>query len=323
MQAMIEIDNLRKSFGDELVLDNISLTIEKNDIFGLLGVSGAGKSTLLRCINGLEKFEQGSLKVDGIEVKGLSGEEMKEFRKDIGMIFQNFSLLERSNVYDNIALPMKCWGYSNAEIDKRVKELLELVELEEKIHSKPRELSGGQKQRVAIARALTMNPKLLLCDEATSALDPSITTSILRLLRRINQELEVTIIVVTHQMNVVKQVCNNMAILSKGKVESIGKVEDIFIDNPPILEELLGGSTFVNYPSQGVNIEIMQRHENLKNNILSELTIATNVEYVVVWGGLDKYRDKVLGSFVINIKESGKEKVINYLDEKQVEWREL
>ena len=126
---MIEINNLRKSFNDNLILDNINLTIEKNDIFGLLGVSGAGKSTLLRCINGLEKFDQGSLVVDGIEVKNQSEKEMRKFRKDIGMIFQHFSLLERNDVHQNVALPMKCWGYSNVEIDKRVKDLLELVEL--------------------------------------------------------------------------------------------------------------------------------------------------------------------------------------------------
>ena len=135
----------------------------------------------------------------------------------MGMIFQHFSLLERNDVYENVALPMKCWGYSKAEIDKRVKDLLELVELKEKIHAKPRELSGGQKQRVAIARALAMNPKLLLCDEATSALDPSITTSILQLLKKINQELKVTIIVVTHQMDVVKQVCNQYGYFKQRK----------------------------------------------------------------------------------------------------------
>ena len=320
---MIEINNLRKSFNDNLILDNINLTIEKNDIFGLLGVSGAGKSTLLRCINGLEKFDQGSLKVDGIEVKNQSEKEMRKFRKDIGMIFQHFSLLERNNVYENVALPMKCWGYSNAEIDKRVKDLLELVELKDKIHSKPRELSGGQKQRVAIARALTMNPKLLLCDEATSALDPSITTSILQLLKKINQELKVTIIVVTHQMNVVKQVCNNMAILSKGKMEAVGKVEDIFFDNPPVLEELLGSSRLENYPSQGINIEIVARNDASRDTILAELAIATKVKYSVVWGGLDKYRDKILGYFVINIQEHDKEKVTHYLSENHVEWREV
>lgn len=320
---MIEITNLKKSFGDNVILDNINLTIEKNDIFGLIGVSGAGKSTLLRCINGLETFDQGSLKVDGVEVKNQSEIEMRKFRKEMGMIFQHFSLLERNNVYENVALPMKCWGYPKAEIDKRVKDLLELVELKDKIHAKPRELSGGQKQRVAIARALAMNPKVLLCDEATSALDPKITSSILQLLRRINRELKVTIVVVTHQMEVVKQVCNNMAILSKGKIESVGKVEDIFFDNPPVLEELLGSSRIENYPSSGVNIEIIERNDTTKDHLLAEIAIETKVKFSVVWGGLDKYRDKVLGYFVINLQESDKEKVTHYLNENHVEWREV
>ncbi len=160
------------------------------------------------------------MKVNDVEVKNLNEKELRAFRKNIGMIFQQFSLLERKTVYENVALPMECWGYKKQDIDKKVKELLELVELGDKIKSKPKELSGGQKQRVAIARALTLDPQILLCDEATSALDPSITNSILELLKKINRELGITIVVVTHQMNVVKQVCNKMAILSKGNLEA-------------------------------------------------------------------------------------------------------
>ncbi len=217
---MIEISNLQKFYGDTKVLRDINVEINKGDIYGLLGVSGAGKSTLLRCINGLESYEAGSLKVNDVEVKNLNEKELRAFRKNIGMIFQQFSLLERKTVYENVALPMECWGYKKQDIDKKVKELLELVELGDKIKSKPKELSGGQKQRVAIARALTLDPQILLCDEATSALDPSITNSILELLKKINRELGITIVVVTHQMNVVKQVCNKMAILSKGNLEA-------------------------------------------------------------------------------------------------------
>ena len=171
---MIEISNLQKCYGDIKVLRDINVEIHKEDIYGLLGVSGAGKSTLLRCINGLESYEGGSLKVNGVEVKDLNEKELREFRKNIGMIFQQFSLLERKTVYENVALPMNCWGYKKQDIDKKVKELLNLVELGDKLNSKPRELSGGQKQRVAIARALTLNPQILLCDEATSSLDPAV-----------------------------------------------------------------------------------------------------------------------------------------------------
>ncbi|KEJ00866.1 methionine ABC transporter ATP-binding protein [Clostridium botulinum] len=320
---MIEISNLQKFYGDTKVLRDINVEIDKGDIYGLLGVSGAGKSTLLRCINGLESYEAGSLKVNDVEVKNLNEKELRAFRKNIGMIFQQFSLLERKTVYENVALPMECWGYKKQDIDKKVKELLELVELGDKINSKPRELSGGQKQRVAIARALTLDPQILLCDEATSALDPSITNSILELLKRINRELGITIVVVTHQMNVVKQVCNKMAILSKGNLEAKGKVEDIFLDKPKVLEELLGELEDNVIPKRGVNIEIIERESIQKSLLLSSLAIDTKVKYSLVWGGTDKYRDKVLGAFIINIKNDDKSKIINYLNEKHIEWREV
>lgn len=320
---MIEISNLQKCYGNIKVLDDINVNIKNQDIYGLLGVSGAGKSTLLRCINGLESYEQGSLKVDGVEVKDLNEKELREFRKNIGMIFQHFSLLERKNVYENVALPMRCWGYKGNDIERKVKELLDLVELGDKIKAKPRELSGGQKQRVAIARALTLNPKILLCDEATSALDPNITNSILELLTKINKELGITMVVVTHQMNVVKQVCNEMAILSKGKLEAKGKVEDIFLDKPKVLGELLGESKYNILPQKGINIEVIERNEIKRGSSLAELAIATGVKYSIVWGGLDKYRNQVLGSFVINIDKDDKVKVINFLNEQKIEWREI
>lgn len=320
---MIEISKLQKFYGDTEVLRNINVEIDKGDIYGLVGISGAGKSTLLRCINGLEFYEAGSLKVNGIEVKNLNEKKLRAFRKNIGMIFQQFSLLERKTVYENVALPMECWGYKRQDIDKKVKELLELVELGDKINSKPRQLSGGQKQRVAIARALTLDPEILLCDEATSALDPNITNSILELLKKINRELGITIVVVTHQMDVVKHVCNKMAILSKGNLEAKGKVEDIFLDKPKVLEELLGELEDSVIVKKGVNIEIIERENIQESSILSSLAIDTKVKYSLIWGGTDKYRDKVLGSFIINIKSDDKSKIINYLNENHIEWREV
>ncbi|AJD30319.1 methionine ABC transporter ATP-binding protein [Clostridium sporogenes] len=320
---MIEISKLQKFYGDTEVLRNINVEIDKGDIYGLVGISGAGKSTLLRCINGLEFYEAGSLKVNGIEVKNLNEKKLRAFRKNIGMIFQQFSLLERKTVYENVALPMECWGYKRQDIDKKVKELLELVELGDKINSKPRQLSGGQKQRVAIARALTLDPEILLCDEATSALDPNITNSILELLKKINRELGITIVVVTHQMDVVKHVCNKMAILSKGNLEAKGKVEDIFLDKPKVLEELLGELEDSVIVKKGVNIEIIERENIQESSILSSLAIDTKVKYSLIWGGTDKYRDKVLGSFIINIKSDDKPKIVNYLNEKHIEWREV
>ena len=318
---MIEIKGLKKSFDGLNVLENITFTIEENDIFGLMGVSGAGKSTLLRCINGLEKFDEGSLKVNGIEVKDIPKTKIRQFRKNIGMIFQHFSLLERDNVYNNIAFPMKCWCYSKTDIDKRVRELAGLVELSDKLSSKPRELSGGQKQRVAIARALSMEPKILLCDEATSALDPNITGSILDLLKKINKDLKVTIVVVTHQMEVLKRICNNAVIMSGGKIATAGRVEDIFIDRPPVLYELLGKSAQRRQSESGIELEIIRRRDNQNSKALSELTKETGVVFSLVWGGLDDYGDKLLGSFIINIDKEDKEKVINYLENKNIEWR--
>lgn len=217
---LIEIKGIRKSFGDLQVLHGVDLHIEKGKIFGLAGRSGTGKSTLLRCINGLETYDEGNLIVEGIEVKSLSEKDLRVFRKDIGMIFQQFSLLSRLTVYENIALPLRCWKYSNSYIDAKVKELLDVIGIPDKINAKPRELSGGQKQRVAIARALSMNPKLLLCDEATSALDPKTAKSIIGLLNKINQDLGITIIIVTHQMSVLRSACEEIAILQDGKIEA-------------------------------------------------------------------------------------------------------
>lgn len=319
---MIKISNLYKAYGDLLVLDDVNLEIKKGDIYGLVGVSGAGKSTLLRCINGLESYDQGTLKVDGVDIKTLNRYELRKFRSNIGMIFQQFSLLERKTVYENIALPLQCWKYKKADIDKKVRELLELVELKDKVNIKPRELSGGQKQRVAIARALTLNPKILLCDEATSALDPNITKSILQLLRKINKELQITIIIVTHQMPVVKQVCSNMSILSKGKVEISGRVEDIFLDKPKILYEVLGKEQEY-LPDNGINIEILRREKSSNNSILSEMAIATQTVFSIVLGSLDHYKDDIKGSIVINVQAEDREKIINYLNMQNIEWRKM
>ena len=203
---MIKMQNVKKSFGKTEVLKDISLNINQGEIYGLIGHSGAGKSTLLRCINALEDYNEGSIKVMDKEVKLLSEKGKRELRKELGMIFQGFNLLSRKNVFQNVALPLEVWGYDKAFINKRVNELLEIVGLSEKAKSKPAELSGGQKQRVAIARALALEPKILLCDEATSALDPKTTKDILSLLEDINKKLGITIVVVTHQMEVVKQI---------------------------------------------------------------------------------------------------------------------
>ena len=267
---MIDINNLIKSYGELQVLKGIDLHIEKKEIFGLIGRSGTGKSTLLRCINGLETYDTGSLIVDGTDVKSLSEDDLRVFRKDVGMIFQQFSLLNRLSVYENIALPLKCWKYDNAYIDKKVKDLLEIIDIPDKINAKPKELSGGQKQRVAIARALAMDPKILLCDEATSALDPKTAKSIISLLNKINKDLGITIILVTHQMSVLRSACERIAILEDGKVEAKGLVEDIFLEQPPALKNLIGHKDLV-VPQTGINIEIFFSKENSSNPIITKM----------------------------------------------------
>lgn len=319
---MIEITNLQKSFGENTVLKNINLTIQDGEIYGLIGVSGAGKSTLLRCINGLECYDGGSLKIDGVEVDSLSKKDMRQFRSAIGMIFQQFHLMDRMTVYQNIALPMKCWGRSKADIDRRVCELLALVELENKRDAKPRELSGGQKQRVAIARALAMDPKILLCDEATSALDPNITGSILKLLRRINKELGLTIIVVTHQMEVVKQICNRVSVLSNGVLICTGDVKDVFLKQTDSLGELFSDSCEISLPDTGTNIEILFCAQE-DPSLLSEMAISTGVPFQIVWSKLDRYSTGAYGSYVINIAPGESTKIETFLNKAQVEWRVL
>ncbi|MDU3723240.1 MAG: methionine ABC transporter ATP-binding protein, partial [Clostridium celatum] len=237
---MIKMQNVKKSFGDIEVLKDISLNINEGEIYGLIGHSGAGKSTLLRCINALEDYNDGSIVVMDKEVNKLTEKEKRVFRKDLGMIFQGFNLLNRKTVYDNVALPLQVWGEDKACIKKRVNELLEIVGLSDKAKSKPKELSGGQKQRVAIARALALEPKILLCDEATSALDPKTTKDILSLLDDINKKLGITIVVVTHQMEVVKQICQRVALLQGGVLVAEGKAEEVFLRPEVSLKKFLG-----------------------------------------------------------------------------------
>ena len=315
---MISIKGVNKSFDKSDVLKDISLDIRKGEIFGLVGHSGAGKSTLLRCINGLEKYNDGSIKVNDLEVKLLTSKEIRSFRKDLGMIFQHFSLLERRNVYENVALPLECWGYSKEDKEKRVNELLELVGLNDKKNSRPKELSGGQKQRVAIARALALNPKILLCDEATSALDPKTTKSILSLLREINEKLDITIIIVTHQMEVVKEICERVAIMEDGQVLAVGNTEDLFLKNPKALKTLIGEDEIL--PLEGINIKLYFPKDNSNDSIITAMARELNIDFSIVWGKLERFREDVLGSLVINIKKEQINEVSKYLDSKNMDW---
>lgn len=229
---MIELVHLSKTFqvsdGTVEALRDITLHIERGDIYGIIGMSGAGKSTLVRCINMLERPTSGQVIVDGKEMNAMSASQLREARRSITMIFQGFNLLMQRNCLQNICFPMELAGFKKADAKRRAMELLELVGLPDKAKSYPAQLSGGQQQRVAIARALAINPKVLLCDEATSALDPNTTHSILELIKEINQKLGITVVVITHQMSVVEDICNHVAILDGGRVVEEGLVSDVF-----------------------------------------------------------------------------------------------
>lgn len=229
---MIEIKNLTKTFttsdGNVEALKNISLTINDGDIYGIIGMSGAGKSTLVRCINMLERPTEGQVIIDGCDIGSLSRAELRNERRNITMIFQGFNLLMQKNCLKNVCFPLELAGVKKAEAVKRATELLEIVGLGDKLKAYPAQLSGGQQQRVAIARALATHPKILLCDEATSALDPQTTQSILSLIRDIHDKLGITVIVITHQMSVVEQICSHVAILDNGQVVEEGLVSEVF-----------------------------------------------------------------------------------------------
>lgn len=229
---MIQIENLSKTFdgagGRVAALHDINLTIEDGDIYGIIGMSGAGKSTLVRCINLLERPTEGKVVIDGVDMTALSPAELRDARRSITMIFQGFNLLMQKNCLKNICFPMELAGVPKHEAVERAHELLDMVGLPDKAKAYPAQLSGGQQQRIAIARALATNPKVLLCDEATSALDPNTTHSILGLIREINKRLGITVIVITHQMSVVEEICSHVAILDNGEVVESGAVGTVF-----------------------------------------------------------------------------------------------
>lgn len=229
---MITIDGLNKryqtSHGVVPALRDINLRIEKGEIFGIIGLSGAGKSTLIRCLNRLEEPDSGTVTIEGIDITSLGIAELREARKKIGMIFQHFNLLDSRTVHANVAFPLELSGYTRRDIDLRVAEILELVGLSDKSGAYPAQLSGGQKQRVGIARALANHPDVLLSDEATSALDPQTTNFILELLADINRKLGLTIVLITHEMNVIHQICSKVAVLDKGEIVETGPVEQLF-----------------------------------------------------------------------------------------------
>lgn len=333
---MVRIENLSKTFidGNSTVeaLKNISLDIKKGDIFGIIGLSGAGKSTLIRCINRLEEPTGGSIYIDGENITQLDTGRLIEVRRRIGMIFQHFNLLNQRNCSKNIAFPLEIAGYKKREINERVEELLDLVELRDKSSSYPGQLSGGQKQRVAIARALATKADILLCDEATSALDPDTTKSILKLLKKINENLGITIIMITHQMEVVKEVCGRLAVISDGRIIEQGDTYDLFSrPKHPITKR------FLNDISLGVDADYMRKRSGSKllkitfigdkagQPVISELVKATGAEVNILSGSISHIQDKPYGSLVVDLK--GQEEVLQnalqFLEQQKLYFEEI
>lgn len=316
---MIQIENLIKTFGSHTVLQDINMHVEPGEVFGIVGHSGAGKSTLLRCLNGLEDYQGGSVKVMGQEVKGLPQPELMRLRSKMGMIFQSFSLMERRNVFDNIAFPMEVWKRPKDEIKNRVMELLHLVGLEDKCKARPASLSGGQKQRVGIARALALNPSILLCDEATSALDPRTTMSILDLLQDINDRLGLTIVLVTHQMEVVKRLCKRTLLLDGGITQGIGDTSRLFLAPTPNLKKLIEDD-YTLIPT-GTNIRLMFPREISQQHVITTMVRELGIDFSIAGGKLERYQSDILGFLIINVDDEHLDMVLEYLQRKELYWQ--
>jgi D-methionine transport system ATP-binding protein len=311
---MIRLDQVTKKYRvgkqDIPALHGISLSVKQGEIFGVIGHSGAGKSTLIRCINLLERPTSGQVFVDGVELSALTDKRLQEERRKIGMIFQHFNLLSSATVASNIAFPLELAGRPKAEIAVRVKELLALVGLEEHGSKYPSQLSGGQKQRVGIARALANNPKVLLCDEATSALDPQTTNSILTLLLDINRKLGLTIVLITHEMHVIRTICDRVAVIDSGDIVEAGKVTEVFLKpQHPTTRE------FVEQVSDSFELKEVIRHEKAAGQenivritylgdttyepVLFDVTQQTGTPFAILQGTISRMKDTPYGQLTV------------------------
>ena len=336
---MIRFENVSKTFrgnGKQVeAVKEVSLHIKKGEIFGIIGYSGAGKSTLVRCINLLERPDRGRIWIGDTEITVLKGKSLRKQRRKIGMIFQQFHLFASRNVYENVAYPLKHQGLTGQEIKKRVEKLLNLVGLEDKASAYPSQLSGGQKQRAAIARALANEPDILLCDEATSALDPKTTTAILRLLQEVNRKLGVTIVVITHEMQVVKEICGRVAVLEGGSVVEEGEVFDIF-SNPH--EKITGDfvnnasnlSRIYTYLEEKAEITRLNKgecilrlhylHKNTSEALVSQISRDFSLNVNIIFGNIELIGENPIGGLVAIVSGSGENirRAVDFLREKKV-----
>ena len=336
---MIRLENVSKTFTDSNkevhAVNNVSLTINDGDIFGIIGFSGAGKSTLVRCINLLEKPTEGKVFVDDAEITALSGKELRKARKKIGMIFQHFNLMPSRTIFGNVAYPLRGSGLSKEEIKEKVHHLLELVGISEKENAFPSQLSGGQKQRVAIARALANDPNILLCDEATSALDPQTTKSILKLLQQLNQTLGITVVVITHEMAVVKEICNRVAVMDHGDVVEEGEVFHVFASpkepltrsfikttsNLQKIEELIEADSPVVATKKGeLIVRLTYVEKNTSEPLISTVTQKFGIILNIVFADVEIVQNAPIGGTVAIVSGEGSriDEALQYLRDKNV-----
>ena len=314
---MITLDGISKRYvtanGTVDALIDSSIEVEQGDIYGIIGFSGAGKSTLVRMVNQLETPDAGTVTVHGLDLTSMSTRQLRRTRRDIGMIFQQFNLLETKTVYRNVAMPLLIQGASKAEIDRRVDEVLKIVELEEKRNASIRQLSGGQKQRVGIARALATRPSILLCDEATSALDPKTTESILALLKKINREMGVTILLITHQMHVIQRICNKVAVMEAGRIVEQGSVIDVFTQpRLPITREFV--RTVINDQIPGPLREMVRAEtrpqellrlrfvgDTVRQPLLSSLSRIEGLAVNILGATIEEIQESVICLFLVQL----------------------
>lgn len=329
--VIIELSHLGKEFQGKdtkvRALRDISLQIEKGEIFGIIGLSGAGKSTLVRCINFLETPTEGEVIFDGKSLSSLSEKELREARRSMGMIFQQFNLLAQKNVLRNVSFPLEIAGMPKKQAREKAKELLAVVGLEDKEKAYPSQLSGGQKQRVAIARAMAGNPKVLLCDEATSALDPNTTNSILELLREINRKYGITIIIITHEMKVVESVCDRVAIIDQSRIAECGPVDEVFT-NPKsqigrhfILGDSLKEISFDQKRFYRIIFDGMEATEP----VIAKMALACKFPVNIAFASTKRIGDKAVGQMVIQVpeREEDRQKVVRFMESEHVPYEEV
>ncbi len=321
---MIKIEHLSKTFGDFVAVDDVSLHISAGDVYGIIGLSGAGKSTLVRCINRLEEPEHGRILIDGSDIIGADAKQLRQERRDIGMIFQSFHLMSRLSVFDNVALPLRLvhdtqTKPSKEEIVEKVMHMLDLVGLSEKAASYPSQLSGGQKQRVAIARALINNPKILLCDEATSALDPVTSNQILLLIKGLAKQLGLTVILITHSMEAVKLICNKVAIMQDGKLVNTGETLKVF--SSPEMYFATELKTLPEGLKHGPLLSLVFTQESAMQPIVASLVQKYGVEPNILWGNIEYIDDKPLGQLLLEFDKDRNriDELVSYLRASNVE----